>query len=77
MEKDQKKLREAKKQHRAWLLEQPGVQGADIGEDEDGHPCLRVFTDQATPETKKTIVNRLNDVSVRFAESGEIRPLGR
>jgi hypothetical protein len=65
-------LSAVKRQNRNWLLQQPGVQGTDIGEDAQGKPVIRILTANAPEATKQAIRSRLQGVPVEFQETGEI-----
>ncbi|MEQ8785005.1 MAG: hypothetical protein RIC55_01845 [Pirellulaceae bacterium] len=59
--------------HGDWILQQPGVAGCDNSNDEQGNPCLRVFTDGISDATKNDIKQRVQPIPVRFEETGPIR----
>ncbi len=70
---NQQQLSAAKDQHRAWVKQQPGIEGMAIGADANGQLCLKVLTNQASAETKRMIADRLKDIPVVFEETGAIR----
>jgi hypothetical protein len=56
-----------------WLMQQQGVRGFDNSFDTGGKPCLRVFSDGASQETKQQITSRVRKVPVQFIETGAVR----
>lgn len=59
--------------HGSWILQQDGVAGCDNSNDERGNPCLRVFTDGISEDTKDVIRRQVQPVPVKFEETGPIQ----
>lgn len=58
--------------HGAWIIQQPGVAGCDNSDDKAGNPCLRVFSDGVTEDTRSEIKRKVDPVPVIFEETGPI-----
>lgn len=70
----EKTIQEVLKKHATELMSLPGVVGTAQGLC-DGHPCIRVFVIEKTPELDQKIPDSLEGYPVMVEESGKIRAL--
>ena len=60
-------------EHEPWLRQQAGVVGTSVGLDAAGEICLKIFSDQMTPETRNSILERLSGIPTSVEETGRLR----
>lgn len=67
-------LRKIRDENETWLRGQQGVVGTGIGLNAAGQVCLKVYGNRIAPETRNSILARLQGVPTSLEETGEIRP---
>lgn len=71
VDKSSDSIMAVKERHEAWLLSLPGVVGVGVG-DCDGQPCVKVYSDERTPELERRIPKQLDGFKTDVQMSGPI-----
>lgn len=61
--------------HVGTLMAIPGVTAVAIGELDDGTPCIKVYIEKESDETRRAIPKTLEGYPVRVEVSGKIEPM--
>jgi hypothetical protein len=66
----EQEVREIKRRHSAWLLQQPGVCGVGVEKDESGNFILAVHLDATQPEAGAAVPDSIEGCPVKRVLSG-------
>jgi hypothetical protein len=72
----QRDIKTVMEAHVAELMAIPGVTAVAIGALEDATPCIKVYVEKETDETRRTIPKTLEGYPVVVEVSGKIEPMG-
>lgn len=71
----QRDIKTVMEAHVGTLMAIPGVQAVAIGALDDGTPCITVYVEKETDETRRDIPNTLEGHPVVVEVSGKIEPM--
>jgi len=71
----QRDIKTVMEAHVGTLMAVPGVTAVAIGALDDGTPCIRVYVEKETDETKRAIPKTLEGYPVVVEVSGKIEPM--
>lgn len=67
------KLQKAKQDHQSWLNHTEGFGGVGIGVDSTSTPCLIIYSNRMSRQTKESIRDKLGKTPCQFEEIGHVR----